>query len=162
MCVFSLTGQFLESSGPRLGYFLIKKDRMGQNWIFLSRTDSFMWCDSLSKKTVWNHIYHGYFYGVVKILRHFCCIQHDMVRISNTIYILVIVFVFVLSLHVYLSFGWCGYKSCFLLKSRGIIYIPYCRVHIEGEYIKYSAGALQNIVIGILSKNLHIYGKWDL
>ena len=56
----------------------------------------------------------------------------------------------------------CGYKSCFLLKSRRIIYIPFCRVHIEGEYIKYSVGAAQNIVIGILSKNLHIYGKWDL
>ena len=38
-----------------------------------------------------------------------------------------------------------------------------CRwVHIEGEYIKYSVRPLQNIVIGILSKNLHIYGKWDL
>ena len=93
---------------------------------------------------------------------HVVYTQHDMVQISNTIYILVIVFVFVLSLYLYLSFSWCGYKSCFLLKSRGIIYIPYCRVHIEGEYIKYSAGALQNIVIGILSKNLHIYGKWDL
>ena len=56
----------------------------------------------------------------------------------------------------------CGYKSCFLLKSRRIIYIPFCRVHIEGEYIKYSVGAAQNIVIGISSKNLHIYGKWDL
>ena len=67
-----------------------------------------------------------------------------------------------LALALSLSFGWCGYKSCFLLKSCGIIYIPYCRVHIEGAYIKYSVGAVQNIVIGILSKNLHIYGKWDL